>query len=52
MVNEVERIVRAIKYKTGEYDLNDKVDLIELVKELKPKHEEKIRIIIKKMWIQ
>lgn len=49
MVNEVERMVRVIKYKTGEYDLNDKVDLLELVKEIKPKHEEKIRIIVKKV---
>jgi len=49
MVDEIERIVRAIKYKTGEYDLDDSVDLIELVKELKPKHEEKIKIIIKKV---
>jgi len=49
MVNEVERIVRAIRYKTGEYDLNDKVDLLDLVTELKPKHEEKIKIIVKKV---
>lgn len=48
MVNEVKRIVRAIKYKTGEYDLNEKIDLKELITELKPKHEEKIVIIVKK----
>jgi len=49
MVNEVERTVRAIKYKTGEYDLNDKVDLLEMLTELKPKHEEKLKIIVKKV---
>ena len=41
MVNEVEKIVRAIRYKTGEYDLNDKVDLLELIIELKPYIEKK-----------
>ncbi|QUH22374.1 hypothetical protein HYG87_00630 [Methanobacterium alkalithermotolerans] len=36
-MESVIRETRAVKYKTGEYDFRDKVNLIECLSELKPK---------------
>jgi hypothetical protein len=46
MVNSVSKEVRVVKYKTGELDFKTDVDLIEMLKELKPKHDQIVEIII------
>lgn len=48
MVESVKRETRAVKYKTGELDFFDEIDLKEMLKELAPKHDQKIEIIISK----
>ncbi|MEL7672005.1 MAG: hypothetical protein AAGU07_16000 [Methanobacterium sp.] len=48
MVESIKKETRAVKYKTGEFDLRDKIDLKELLNELKPKHGQVIEIVISK----
>ncbi|AEG17573.1 hypothetical protein [Methanobacterium paludis] len=48
MVESVKRETRAVKYKTGELDLFDEIDLKEMLKELAPKHDQEIEIVILK----
>jgi len=48
MTESVKRETRAVKYKTGEFDLRDKIDLIELLNELNPKYGQVIEIMISK----
>lgn len=49
MVNSVSKEVRVVKYKTGELDFKTDIDLKEMLKELKPKHDQIVEIsIIKK----
>lgn len=46
MVGSVKKEIRAVKYKTGELDFFDKIDLKEMLKELAPKHDQEIEVII------
>lgn len=48
MVNYVSKNVRVVKYKTGEIDFKDTVDLKEMLNELKPKHDQIVKITIRK----
>lgn len=48
MVDFVSEKVRFVKYKTGEIDFKDNVDLKEMLQKLKPKHDEIIEIILRK----
>lgn len=47
-MDEIKIETRAVKYKTGEFDLRDKIDLIELLNQLNPKHGQEIEITISK----
>lgn len=46
---EVKQVVRAVKYKQNERDFYEKVDIKSLVNKLKPKHGEKLEIIIRRV---
>jgi hypothetical protein len=46
---EVKKVVRAVKYKQNERDFVDDVDIKSLLNELKPKHGEKLEIIIRRV---
>lgn len=48
-VKEIKQVVRAVKYKQNECDFNEEVDLKSLVNELKPRHDEKLEIIIRRV---
>ena len=48
MVKSVKKETRAVKYKTGEFDLREKIDLKALLNELKPKHDQVIEIVVSK----
>ena len=48
MVESVKKETRAVKYKNGEFDFFDEIDLKEMLKELAPKHDQKIEIVISK----
>jgi len=48
MVDSVIKKVRVVKYKIGELDFFDEIDLKEMLKELKPKHDDLVEISITK----
>ncbi len=47
-VESIKKETRAVKYKTGEYDFRDEIDLIEMLNQLKPKPDQLVEIIISK----
>lgn len=47
-MDEIKMETRAVKYKTGEFDFRDRIDLREILNELNPKHGQLIEIIISK----
>lgn len=47
-MESIKKETRAVKYKTGEYDFRDKIDLIEMLNQLKPKPDQLVEIIISK----
>ena len=46
MVESIKKETHAVKYKTGEFNLRDKIDLKELLNELKSKQGQVIEIVI------
>lgn len=49
MVDSISKKVRVVKYKTGEIDFKNTVDLKAMLQKLKPKHDEIIEIVIRKV---
>lgn len=48
MVDSVSKDVRVVKYKTGALDFKTDIDLKDMLKELEPKHDQKVKITITK----
>lgn len=46
---EIKQVVRAVKYKQDERDFYDDVDIKSLLNKLKPKHGEKLEVIIRRV---
>lgn len=48
MTDSLKKEVRTVKYKNGEFDFFEKVNLKEMLEELSPKHDQLIEIILRK----
>lgn len=48
LVESIKKETRVVKYKTGEYDFRDEINLIEMLNQLKPKPDQLVEIIISK----
>ena len=48
MADSIKKELRAVKYKNGEFDFFEEVNLKEMLKELSPKHDHLIEIVLRK----
>ncbi len=48
MVDSIKKEIRAVKYKNGEFDFFEEVNIKKMLNELSPKHDQLIEIVLRK----